>query len=330
MPKVIAKFRFELLTKIRMSGAVSADSAQMVIDGDIVRTYPPAIFDDVQHQPKWSVTEEEATGSSNNEPTWNADIAIIDVEGEIKSVVIEESDEVRFLGAATQGLRRLLEVYRWRSGQYQIIIAGEKLYADYHVDYFDSEGNKTKTWRGTSGLGSLSITTFSGEKSSNNIWNEVRQDIISDNYPELWQNLIMDAYQAASTDSSSAVVKAGAACESFIEKFCDDHSKKQQVDQAVYKALTPRNRTFPEYFHIVLHYLFGRSLKYDEASLYKEIDNLHQTINFVRHEGRCQYKINNKIITVDSNVARQMITSAVHAIKWAKSLIANEAQANNL
>lgn len=326
MPKVVAKFRFELLTQIRMLGDVSVNPAQMIVNGDVVRIYPPAILDEVKNQPKWSVTQEESTGSQNNELKWNANISIIEVEGETKSVIVEQSEEVRFLQAATEGLRRLLEVYRWRSGQKQIIIASEKLYVDYHVNYFDSEGNRSETWRGTSGLGTLSVKMFIRGKSSGNIWSEVQQDIISGSYPELWQNLIMDAYQAVSTDPPSAAVKAGAACESFIEKFCDDYSTKQQVCQDIYKALTPRTRTFPEYFHIVLLYLFGRSLKHEKSSLHTQLDNLYKTVNSVRHTGLCQYKTNkDKTITVDSNVARQMITSAEHAIKWAKSLIANEA-----
>jgi len=141
MPKVIARFRFELLSQIRMLGPVSPDFAAMNIDEDLVRVLPPAIFDDEQYQPKWSVTKEEATGSLNGELMWNADIAIIEVEGEVKSTIIEKSEEERLLHSATEGLKKLLEVYRWHSRQSQIVVAGEKLYRDYHVSYFDSEGN---------------------------------------------------------------------------------------------------------------------------------------------------------------------------------------------
>lgn len=257
MPKVIARFRFELLSQIRMLGAVSPDFATMNIDEDLVRVLPPAILDDEQYQPKWSVTQKEATGSQNGELKWNADIAIIEVEGEVKSTIIEKSEEERLLHSATEGLKKLLEVYRWHSRQSQIIVAGENLYRDYNVSYFDSEGNEAETRGGYSMMGTLSMTVFGGEESSSKIWPEVQRDITSGVRPELWQNLIMDAYQAVSTDSSSAVVKAGAACESFIERLCGNLSHKQQPFQDVYVVLTSSGRSFPEYFHVVLLYLLG-------------------------------------------------------------------------
>jgi hypothetical protein len=322
MPKVIAKFRFKLLGQIRMIGTVSPDFATMNVDEDLVRVLPPAIFDDEKYQPKWSVTQEEATGSQNGELTWNADVAIIEVEGEVKSMIIEKGEEERLLHSATEGLKKLLEVYRWHSRQSQIIVAGEKLYKDYHVSYFDSKGNRAKTWRGDSMMGTLSMTVFGGEESSSKIWPEVQRDITSGVHPELWQNLIMDAYQAVSMDPASAVVKAGAACESFIEKFCDNLSHKQQVSQDIYVGLTSGGRTFPEYFHVVLLYLLGRSLKNEKGDLYTKIDNLYKTVNSVRHEGLCQFKdTKGKPVTVNSKVARQMIKSIEDAIKWAKSLI---------
>lgn len=321
MPKVIAKFRFELLSQIRMLGTVSPDFAMMNVDGDLVRVLPPAIFDDEKYQPKWSVTQEEAIGSQNSELKWNADVAIIEVEGEVESTIIEKSEEERLLHSATEGLKKLLEVYRWHSRQSQIIVAGERLYKEHHVNYSNSEGNEVKAWHGSSGLGTLSMKIFIGEESSSNIWHKVQQDITGEVYPELWQRLIMDAYQAVSTDPSSAVVKAGAACESFIEKFCDSLSHKQQVSQDVYKALTSQ-RTFPEYFHIISLHLLGRSLKNENSDLYTKIDNLYKTVNSVRHEGLCQYKhTGGRPVVVNSQVARQMIKSIEDAIKWAKSLI---------
>jgi hypothetical protein len=322
MPKVIAKFRFKLLGQIRMIGTVSPDFATMNVDDDLVRVLPPAIFDDEKYQPKWSVTQEEATGSQNGELKWNADVAIIEVEGEVKSTIIEKGEEGRLLHSATEGLKKLLEVYRWHSRQSQIIVAGEELYKDYHVSYFDSKGNRAETWRGDSMKGTLSMTVFGGEESSSKIWSEVQRDITSGVHPELWQNLIMDAYQAVSTDPSSAVVKAGAACENFIERFCNSLSDKQQVSQDVYKALTSRERIFPEYFHIILLYLLGRSLKNENSDLYTKIENLYKTANTVRHEGLCQYNdTGGRLVTVNSEVARQMIKSIEDAIKWAKSLI---------
>jgi len=171
-------------------------------------------------------------------------------------------------------------------------------------------------------MGTLSMAVFIGGESSSNIWHKVQQDITGGVYPELWQRLIMDAYQAVSRDPSSAVIKAGAACESFIEKFCDNLSHKQQVSQDVYVGLTSGGRTFPEYFHVVLLYLLGRSLKNENGDLYTKIDNLYRTVNSVRHEGLCQFKdTKGKPVTVHSEVARQMIKSVEDAIKWAKSLI---------
>jgi len=320
MPKVIAKFRLELLNQIRMLGAVSPDFATMNVDGDLVRVLPPAIFKN--HQPKWSVTQEEAIGSQNSELKWNADVAIIEVEGEVESTIIEKSEEERLLYSATEGLKKLLEIYRWHSRQSQIIVAGERLYKEYHVNYSDSKGNAVKAWHGSSGVGSLTTSMVIEKESSSNIWHRVQQDITGGVYPELWQSLIMDAYQAVSTDPSSAVVKVGAACENFIERFCNSLSDKQQVSQDVYKALTSRERTFPEYFHIISLYLLGRSLKNENSDLYTKIENLYKTANTVRHEGLCQYNdTGGRLVTVNSEVARQMIKSIEDAIKWAKSLI---------
>lgn len=84
--------------------------------------------------------------------------------------------------------------------------------------------------------------------------------------------------------------------------------------------LTPRSRTFPEYFHVVLRYLFRRSLKDDHPDIYEEIGDLYRTANSVRHEGVCQYTDEGRTVEVDAARASKMVEAARSAIEWANSL----------
>lgn len=319
MPRITAKFCFEIPFNIRMLGENVCKPVTLHLGEDQVIVYPPARQNKQNGAPCWDSDPEHSVGSVNNIPLWLADMVLIDVKREIKSNTITQEDADNFLSTASELLVRLLQTCRWRTSQTWITVFN--LPRSYTVRYYDEAGNRI---RGEIAdiAGAIKIIIVGDlPYLDNSIWDTICRDLVSEATPELWEELLLDAEDALPRYPRRAVIDAGAACEVFIESFCRKLASACGADKEVYQELTPRFRTFPEYFHIVLRYLIKHSLKDEHPESYNEIEHLYKTVNSVRHEGRCEYKDERgRAVDVGSREAGNMVTAARSAIEWANSL----------
>lgn len=302
-----------------MLGEDACQPFTLQLGKDRVVVYPPARWNEQNGAYCWTEDPEHSIGSVDDIPVWLADEVLIDVEREIKSNTITQQDADSFLNTASEFLVRLLQTCRWRTEQTWIHAAD--LPKSYNVRYFDEAGNRIRG--GVADMAGACVTTmFVGlPHLDSTAWDTIRQDLASGAVPELWEELLLDAKEALPNQPRRAIIDAGAACEVFIELFCNKLADALGVDKDVYQELTPRNQPFPKYFHVVLRYLTKRSLKDEHPEIYNEIDHLYNTASSVRHEGRCQYKgKQGRVVDVGSQEAGKMINAARSAIEWANSL----------
>lgn len=329
MAKVTAKFVFELPFHIQIQRKRSNSPQLLKMKPEEILVYPPALNSPYfSKKSPWSPKPEHLCGKLNNRPVWNAKYIIIDVTRHFPTTPITAAQEKALLTTARKTLYKVLTLYRWRGKQLQINVTNiEQI--DYRVRYFDTTGNRM-FWgpEGAHARGEthLTLTLVSPR---NKEWNVICQDLISGNMPEIYESLLLDARSVASQEPRRAVLDAATACEVFIENFCETASKSspKKVDPIIYSALKQSKKREGEvlfYFHEMLKYLFGHSLKDDKPDLYEKLDYLRKTNNSVKHEGKCQYKEKGKkgkIKKVHAPEAREFINTVEETIQYTKSLL---------
>ena len=321
MPRVKAKFTFAIPFTIRMLGEDVCQPFALEVGENRVVVYPPARWNEENRAYCWTEDPERPIGSVDDIPVWLADEVLIDVEREVESNTITQEDADNFLKTASDLLVRLLQTCRWRTQQ--TWIRADILPTSYNVRYFDEAGNWIRGGVADRAGAVVTKAIFGLPHLNSTMWDTICQDIASGAVPELWEELLLDAKEALLNQPRRAIIDTGAACEVFVELFCNKLANALGVDKDVYTELTPQRRPFPEYFHVVMRYLVKHSLKDEHPDIYKEITHLYKTASSVRHEGRCQYKKDDKkgtIVKVDAPRASSMIKAARSAIEWAKSL----------
>lgn len=323
MAKVTAKFIFELPFYIIVQGDYSSSPQSLKTNSEEIVVYAPALFDLRLSDKPLRGSELEypyLIGKVNDEPIWKSNCIPIDIRRDFPTIPIADEDQEALVAKAREILSKILTLCRWRGKQLHIAVTDIEQF-NYHLRYFDAADNPINAGpQGVQATGA-SYLTLPGPLLKSNEWNDICQDLVSGTMPELYENLLIDAYSVVSREPRRAILDAATACEVFIENFCETASKNDpEVDPVVYSALTQRARVL-SYFHEVLRYLFKHSLKEKKTDLYRELDYLVGTNNFVKHEGLCQYK-NDKgvVIPVDSTRARDFIQAVEEAIKYTKSL----------
>jgi len=319
MPFVTARFEFGLPFGITMLGDDASTSYTLQKDEYKVKIYPPTRWDKENEKYCWNSDSNRPIGGFNNQPFWLADHILIDVGLEVNSYALTQEDADGFRDIANEFLLKILRTCRWRTRQGNIDI--NQLPGSYSVHYYDDKGNIMRN--GVANIAGVMVVhaTIGLPHLDKDTWGTICEDIVKRSEPELWEELLIDARDVFLKHPRRAIIDAGSACEVFIEAFCNKLADSLSVDKEVYNQLAPRNRTFPEYFHIVMRYLVRRSLKDEQPDVYKEIDGLYRAMNSVRHEGLCQYKTERgKIVYVGTQETGRMINAAESAIKWASSL----------
>ncbi len=317
MTKVTARFAFNLPFHIVMKGKYQNKPQFIKIDSEEIVVYAPALSPFSDKKPLGKPEYEYVIGEEENgKRVWKAEWINIDITREFLTIPITDEQQEALVNKAREILYKLLTLYRWR-GELQI----DPSYLDFKYDLFyaDTEGNHLKAGPGdTKGLIFGTLIVHTGRIPE---WNDICQDLISGNTPELYESLLVDAHSVVAQEPRRAVLDAATACEVFIEKYCESAKQNNpKFDSVVYSALTQRAGLL-SYFHEVLRYLFRRSLKEEKATIYKELDCLVRTNNFVKHEGLCQYRDDKgKVIQVDSARARAFINAVEEATQYAKSL----------
>lgn len=322
MKQVIAKFVFELPFYIEIRGECSNSPQSIKTNSEEIVVYPPALNSPYPfNKNPWSPDPERLRGKVNGEPIWEAKYIIIDIKRDFPTIPISAKNEKVLVTVARETLYKVLTLYRWLGKQLQITLTNIET-IDYRLRYFDTADNPIDAGPGgrqATGEIHLTLTMVS---TRNNEWNDICQALVSSTMPELYEGLLLDARSIVSEEPRFAILDAATACEVFIENFCETASKNDpNVDPVVYSSLIS-NAGILAYFHEVLRYLFKHSLKDEKSDLYREIDYLVRTSNFVRHEGLCLYKNDKGNITqVDSTRARDLIKAVEEAIQYTKALV---------
>ena len=332
MIEVTAKFIFKLPFPIKRKREDGSSPQYIKTGSEEIVVYPPAKYKySLFEEPLWSPDPKQFIGKINGEPVWNANCIPIHIKRDFPTIPITSEDQEALVAVARDILYKLLTVYRWRGGQLQVHVTNiEQL--EYDLRYFDSANEPIYAGPGGASGTSLLVLTFMPRQIIE--WNDICQDLISGIEPELYESLLLDARSVVSQEPRRAVLDASTACEVFIENFCETASKNNpNVDPVVYSYLTPERAGFLTYFHVVLKYLCGHSLKEDRPDLYEELDCLRKTNNSVKHEGKCQYykgdRKKGKPINVDSSRARKFISAVEEAIEYTKSLAASSVTASS-
>ena len=328
MTEVTAKFIFKLPFPIKRKRGNGSSPQYIKTGSEEIVVYPPAKYKySLFEEPLWSPDPKQFIGKINGEPVWNANCIPIHIKRDFPTTPITSEDQEALVAVARDILYKLLTVYRWRGGQLQVHVTNiEQL--EYDLRYFDSANEPIYAGPGGASGASHWVLTFMPRQIIE--WNDICQDLISGIEPELYESLLLDARSVVSQEPRRAVLDASTACEIFIENFCKNASKNNPATEpVVYEALTERAGVL-DYFHKVLKYLLRHSLKEDNETLYNEIDYLVRTNNFVKHEGKCQYKNDKGVVTpVDSTRARKFINGVEEAIKYTKSLASSSVTANS-
>ena len=321
MTKVTAKFVFELPFPIVIQGEYGSSPQSLKTNSEEIVVYAPALYaPTLSDKPLWRPGPKHHIGKVNDEPIWEANCILIDIRRDLATIPIADEDQKALVAKAREILYKILTLCRWRGKQLHINVADIEKF-DYRLAYFDNANNPIGE---PTGMGYI---TFLGPPLKSNEWNDICQDLVSETMPELYESLLLDAHSVVSQEPRRAVLDASTACEVFIENFCETASKSSpKVDPIIYSALKQSKKREGEvlfYFHEMLKYLFGHSLKDDKPDLYEKLYCLCKTNNSVKHEGKCQYKEKGKkgkIKKVHAPEAREFIKAVEEAIEYTKSL----------
>lgn len=325
MTQITAKFIFKLPFPIKRKREHGSSPQHMTTGYEEILVYPPAKYAySLFKKPLWSPDPKQFIGKINGEPVWNANCIPIHIKRDFPTIPITSEEQEALVTVARNVIYKLLTVYRWLGGQLQVYVSNvEQL--EYDLRYFDSTNEPIFAGPGgASGTSHLVLTFMPREIIE---WNDICQYLVSEIEPELYESLLLDARSIVSQEPRRAVLDAATACEVFIENFCETASKSSpKVDPIIYSALQQSRKREGEvlfYFHEMLRYLFGHSLKADKPDLYEKLYYLCKTNNFVKHEGKCQYKEKGKkgkIKKVNAPEAREFINTVEDAIQYTKSL----------
>ena len=311
MPQITAKFIFQLPFSLKMQEVRSIRPKSIKRAGEEIIMYPPVYTK--------TLTEKRLQQLKTPKPRITQldklNCIVIDIRRDFQNLQRAEEASEELLVKAKKILYDLLNLCRKRGILHIGAVNTEKL--DYRLKFFDASGNIMKA----TGVGHLTLPSLPFPSS---VWDDICQDLASSNLPEIYEIFLLDAEDVASSEPRRAVLDTAIACEVFIKNFCESASKSRNIDQVIYKALKQSKKKEGEllfYFHEMLKYLFGHSLKEDNLSLYEKIDCLRLTNNSIKHEGKCQYTKGKKVTKVKYHEVYDFIAVVKGAIEYTRSLL---------
>jgi len=313
MAQVTVKLIFELPFILRMQDVTGIKPKRMKRGGEEITIYPPV------HTEK-DMTEMRLRQLKTPKPRIaelnKLNCIVIDIIRDFPTIPPTGREQDELVERGREIIRNLLTLFRWW-GKLHIGRPNVESF-NYRLRLFDANGKII----GSAGMTHLTVPSLPFKSSE---WGDICRALASEKVPELYEVLLLDARDVVSKEPRRAVLDAATACEVFIENFCETASKNSpKVDQIIYSALKQSKKREGEvlfYFHEVLRYLFGHSLKDDKPELYEKLGYLCKTNNSVKHEGKCQYEEKGKKVKkVNAPEAGQFINAVIEAIVYTKSL----------
>jgi len=315
MTQVTAKFIFKLPFTLKMQEARGIKPKRMKREGEEITIYPPVhTKKDMTERRLWQLKTPKPRITELD--TLNC--IVIDIRRDFPTIPPTAREQNELVEKGRDILHNLLTLCRWW-GKLHIGRPNVESF-DYGLRLFDANGKII----GSAGMTHLTLPSLPFKSSE---WSDICQALASEKLTELYEVLLLDARDVVSKEPRRAVLDAATACEVFIEKFCETASKSSpKVDPIIYSALKQSKKREGEvlfYFHEMLKYLFGHSLKDDKPDLYEKLNCLCKTNNSVKHEGKCQYKEKGKkgkIKKVNAPEAVEFINAVIEAIKYTQSV----------
>lgn len=234
--------------------------------------------------------------------------------GEVLDVGIRHSAVHSF---AESVLHRLLDSFRWRTGQHWIGQQPNMLGIDFESVWTDPSGRRPlggsgnatdrPDWEGSRPLGETE-------------WKQADADLRTLDQPALHEMFLWDAKHAMRADDViRTVLYAAIAVEIFTKRL---YSKQGGSKDPIYNWVTEHDadfRTpFVEYYDSLAKCLCGRSLKDEHPETFRWLGRLFQTRNKIMHEGRGYFRAasGQQTHNVDWFHMYEMLNAANAAIKW--------------
>jgi len=282
MAKVTAKFIFRLPFSLKMQEVRGIKPKRMKREGEEIIIYPPV-------HTKRDMTEKRLRQLETPKPRITQlnklNCIVIDIRRDFPTIPLVDEDQKALVIEARQILFDILTLCKCRGRQLHITVIDVE-HLDYSLRLFDTEGNMIDA----TGMGYLTLPSLAFKGSD---WNNMCQDLINGNKPELYEILLLDARSLAYHNPPYAILNAATAREVYIKRS--------------FKSRTKRKATLD-------------SLKKNKPELLEELDCLRKTNNLVKHKGKCQYREKGKVIKVDSTRTWQFINAVEEAIEYTKSL----------
>ncbi len=158
-------------------------------------------------------------------------------------------------------------------------------------------------------------------------WNKITEDFLGFK-PYVWDSLLLDAF-AQSGDANAAIVLANAALEAAVDFALEVLARNSKISYQSYEWLTNKRHfikqpSAKEKFDELLYLVAGRSLKTEEARLWKAFLDLRDARNSMVHEGKAMIKKGKKKCAVDSQISVELLKNAEEIIKWLENLLPEE------
>jgi hypothetical protein len=147
----------------------------------------------------------------------------------------------------------------------------------------------------------------------------LQQSLQAGEHPNLPRSLIVDAEEHIRTQRlREAVISLGTACEVASNEYLMriGRSGEPQV-----RKIIRRHDSFAiKRYHLLTHYLNGRSLKNEDSVNFELVEKTYRTRNNLAHQGRLYFEDAGTIIDVDQRLATQFLAASEAAIIWVEGI----------
>jgi hypothetical protein len=118
-------------------------------------------------------------------------------------------------------------------------------------------------------------------------WRELQQEMSSGVDTELYEDFVADARVALEEDDlNRATLYSAIACEIFVKEYTEKAAKEASISPKFWEYLKSRQPRVLDYYDSILHLVKGHSLRKENPTIYKLLDQLYEARNKIMHEGK--------------------------------------------
>jgi hypothetical protein len=148
-------------------------------------------------------------------------------------------------------------------------------------------------------------------------WSELKQEISSGADTELYEDFVADARVALEEDDlNRATLYSAIACEIFVKEYTEKAAKEASISPKFWEYLKSRQPRVLDYYDSILHLVKGHSLRKENPTFYKLLDQLYEARNKIVHEG----KLSPSWSKVKVGQLREDIRRVEQVISWVRGL----------